>query len=493
MESILKDSGLETLNTILQCKTTCANEVLNNILIQQTHFPNINKLLHNQKTIDNFKTVSKDSLDTLFDQCASIEKQCGFFFEEKSLHSLEKDTFGQLIFQNEYFNHLNAVPYLLLIISFIKIYFVPILSVLSPIVMYFIPYLIVNYVWNIPISYTMYQSIMGKFWSFDLSTNPQKIIQNLFTLFTIGQSMYQPIQNAFHLYTINTTIVELGSKIVEYFKLVKSLQDYMHVSIVKLPSIEINDIRRNFFYFLENPNYLKHIFERVSYYEILYRVSQCSDFSKVTIYQSKTPYFEAKSIYDIHLHKSSRTGSPFSIKEKANHYLVSGPNGGGKSSFLRAVLQTILLSQTFGYSCGTNVSMSPFDIIFSGLHIQDIPGNKSLFEKEICFARDVLYNNNPDYKCLVIFDEIFHSTNPPDSIKTSNKFLHKLWSYKHFASLISTHVFEILEQSPDTIHKICVDSTRENNVLKHTYKIQEGINKESSVEMIWNKEFNAVS
>jgi DNA mismatch repair ATPase MutS len=334
---------------------------------------------------------------------------------------------------------------------------------------------------------------MGKFISFDLSTNPQKLLQNLFTLFTIAQSMYQPIQNAFHLHTINSTIVNLGSKVVEYFNYIKLLQEYTNIFIVKLPYIEIYDVRRNFFNILENPSYLKHVFERVSYYEILYRISQLNDFTKVNLYKSKTPYFEAESIYDIHLNNESRIGSPFSIKDTKNHYLLSGPNGGGKSSFLRAVLQTVLLSQTFGYSCGTNVKMSPFDVIFSGLHIQDIPGSKSLFEKEICFARDVLYNNNPEYKCFVLFDEIFHSTNPPDSIKTSNKFLNKLWLYNHFASIVSTHVFEIIEQSPEFVNKICVDSTRENGVLQHTYKMKEGVNTESSVEMIWNKEFDAVS
>lgn len=493
MEPILKDSGLDNLNTVLNCKTRYANEVLLNILKQQTHFPSIKKIVHNQKTIDHFKSLKSEKITHIFDQCSEIEKECTFFFEQNSLHSLEKDTFGQLMFQHEQLKHLNDFPYLLLLISIVKIYFVPVISVLSPIVIYFIPYLIIKYMWKMPISYNMYQAIMGKFISFDLSTNPQKLLQNVFTIFTIAQSMYQPIQNAFHLHTINSTIVNLGSKVVEYFNYVKILQEYTNIFIVKLPNIEINDVRRNFFNILENPNYLKHVFERVSYYEILYRISQLNDFTKVNLYKSKTPYFEAESIYDIHLNNESRIGSPFSIKDTKNHYLLSGPNGGGKSSFLRAVLQTVLLSQTFGYSCGTNVKMSPFDVIFSGLHIQDIPGSKSLFEKEICFARDVLYNNNPEYKCFVLFDEIFHSTNPPDSIKTSNKFLNKLWLYNHFASIVSTHVFEIIEQSPEFVHKICVDSTRENGVLQHTYKMKEGVNTESSVEMIWNKEFDAVS
>jgi DNA mismatch repair ATPase MutS len=172
---------------------------------------------------------------------------------------------------------------------------------------------------------------------------------------------------------------------------------------------------------------------------------------------------------------------------------LSGPNGGGKSSFLRGLLQTILFSQSFGYAIGDSIHYSPFDYIFSGLHLQDIPGQKSLFEKEVCFARDILYYNNPAYKGLVLFDEIFHSTNPPDGIRTANEFLNKLYTYNHVASIISTHVFEIIEQSPSFVKKICVNAHRENNILYYDYKISNGICKESSVTEIWKKNYEDIS
>ena len=123
----------------------------------------------------------------------------------------------------------------------------------------------------------------------------------------------------------------------------------------------------------------------------------------------------------------------------------------------------------------------------SGLHIVDNPGKQSLFEKEILFARDVLYHNNPNYKGFVVFDEIFHSTNPPDGIRTSKLFLDKLWSFSHFASIISTHVFEIIESAPDSIQRICVKATKKEDGMDYSYCISEGICKESSVDEIWKK------
>ena len=189
--------------------------------------------------------------------------------------------------------------------------------------------------------------------------------------------------------------------------------------------------------------YLINICNEIAKLEILYNISKNPKFKRVQLYDSNTPYFKGVGLYDINLskpevsdfeiHERSATSSstllslPLAEIEQSNHFLLTGPNGGGKSSFLRAVLQTILFSQTFGYAVGTTIEMSPFDYILSGLHIEDIPGKKSLFEKEICFAREVLYCNNPDFKGLVLFDEIFHSTNPPDGIKTANRFLNKLW------------------------------------------------------------------
>jgi len=92
-----------------------------------------------------------------------------------------------------------------------------------------------------------------------------------------------------------------------------------------------------------------------------------------------------------------------------------------------------------------------------------------------------------------MFDELFHSTNPPDSIRTADKFLEKLWSFNHVASIVSTHVFEIIESSPSFVEKICVGAKRIDDTLIFDYTIKNGICRESSVEEIWKKNFVAGS
>lgn len=501
-QSILKDSGLEKISSILDTKLYYSKELCNKLIESASIYPKSNIILSNQTIISSLRNLNEESkteLNNLFNTFGDCESEAKFFYEEKkSLESLEKDTFGQLIFQNEYLKTFNYIPFFVLAISYLKIFFVPVISVIFPILAYFLPYLLIKYVWRMPISYDMYTQIMGKMWNFSWDMSPQKMLQNGFTLFTICQSMYQPIQNALHLYTIHSNIKNLGSTIYKYKSCINEFRTILHNNNIKYnisKSLEdlpdFNDTHRCFIEILEQPSRLYFVSKDLAKLEILWKISQNKEFQKTEFYKSETPYFKSDYIVDINLNKDSRVPSSLIIDE-TNHFLLSGPNGGGKSSFLRGVLQTILLSQTFGYSIGKNVNMSIFDHIFSGLHIIDNPGEQSLFEKEIMFARDVLYHNNPKLKAFVVFDEIFHSTNPPDGIKTSQRFLNKLWSYNHMCSIISTHVFDIIEQSPEHIKKICVKAEKKGDTLTYDYHISEGICKESSVEKIWKKEFAAV-
>ena len=503
LSSILLDSGLENISNILNTRLHFSPVLCSSSIKTAAYKPSIGKIQSNQACITMLRSLSdekKEQINTIINNIVDLEKEATFFFEEKkSLESLESDTFGQLLFQYDLFKVCNHMPFLLMILSYFKIFITPCMSFMLPICLFFVPFFLIRYVWGIPIKFAIYKDIMLNMWGltgFD-NLSPQKLLQNAFTVFTMAQSMYQPIQNAFHLYTIDSTITTLGTSIINYQSNVNQLRSLLKEESIIFPistlldDIPTSDIRRIFVELLEDPYRLWQVAKDLARFEILWNISKDNQFNKVLLLESSTPYLKANNIADINLAPEQRVGSSLNIIEKESHYLLSGPNGGGKSSFLRGVLQTLLFSQSYGYSSASNVEIVPFDYILSGLHIQDIPGKKSLFEKEICFARDVLYYNNPEFKGFVLFDEIFHSTNPPDCIKSSNVFLQKLWSYDHVASIVSTHVFEIIDSSPTYVKKICVDAQKEEDVLIYSYKIQPGVCKESSVQEIWKKSWIA--
>jgi DNA mismatch repair ATPase MutS len=143
----------------------------------------------------------------------------------------------------------------------------------------------------------------------------------------------------------------------------------------------------------------------------------------------------------------------------------------------------------FGTPEGT-YSLHPFDWIQSGLHLEDLPGKLSLFEREVQFATEALKKarNNPTQRGLLLFDELFHSTNPPDGERTAQIFLEQVWSFSHLSSIISTHVFSLAESSPKRIQKLCVPALKDKSGnLTFTYTLRNGICKVSSVDLVLQK------
>jgi DNA mismatch repair ATPase MutS len=169
------------------------------------------------------------------------------------------------------------------------------------------------------------------------------------------------------------------------------------------------------------------------------------------------------------------------------HSIITGPNKGGKSSTLRALCLNVWLAQTFGLVFANSAKITPFSWIRSGLRLADLPGEESFFEREIKFAKQTLSAAATKKPGIVFYDECFHSTNPPDGEKTAKIFLSNLWANPNTISLVSTHVFSLVEEAPKNIHKMCVPAEKVGNQLRYSYRLTPGICKVSSVEEIYKK------
>ena len=109
--SILSDSGLEKISELLNTRTYYSNEKCKTLIKKKSYFPDIKETIFYQSIITKFRNMSKDDIskmDQNFDDFVKCEEECKFFFEEQnSLESLEEDTFGQLIFQQDFLKTLN--------------------------------------------------------------------------------------------------------------------------------------------------------------------------------------------------------------------------------------------------------------------------------------------------------------------------------------------------------------------------------------------------
>ena len=140
-----------------------------------------------------------------------------------------------------------------------------------------------------------------------------------------------------------------------------------------------------------------------------------------------------------------------------NNILITGPNAGGKSTFIKSVILNIILSQTVGISSAESFEMTPFKLIETYLHIPDSKGTSSLFEAEMFRSKDYIEKikslEKTDFSFIVL-DEIFSSTNYIEGFSGAYSILKKLSSFRNTLSITTTHYtdLEILEK--DTKGKI---------------------------------------
>jgi DNA mismatch repair ATPase MutS len=123
-----------------------------------------------------------------------------------------------------------------------------------------------------------------------------------------------------------------------------------------------------------------------------------------------------------------------------------------------------------------------------------------MFEREVEFAVEILKRAKqvPKQSGLILFDELFHSTNPPDGTRTASLFLHNVWKQSNLISIISTHVFTLAKEAPESVMRLCVPAeVKEKGELVFSYTLQKGICEVSSVDCILKEkgllpaEFNA--
>jgi hypothetical protein len=496
-QKLIEDAGLTSVSS-LPFQTKAGKDSFLEIL-QTATLPNgIRNAQKRKQTITSLRTLPQTTQETWrkwFSEIATIETKLQ---EQLNSHSeILKDTIGQITFQHEWFKQLNYIPFVLICLAYFKIYLVPAMAILMPFLTLFLPFVYLRYSMKVPLSFGEYWNLLWKLWagsSPEKGINVRSATQGLTFLFTIVQGIIQPIQNAKHCAHTNSYLLQTGEQVHALTQLYRNLEDSCSLHSISfsfpkdLTQTLSTDFRQLAVSFLENPLHVISLQKQIGKLESLFVLSCQEEFQPVSFLKpSAFPYLQITGFQDIRISKDKRVKSSILLSSTSHHSLLTGPNGGGKSSSLRAILQSVLFAQTFGYAAVESMTLRPFRWILSGLLLKDNPGKKSMFESEVRFAASLLRRKaGPG---LVLFDELFHSTNPPDGIRTATCFLENIWKKPHIASVVSTHVFELVEKAPQSIQKLCVPGEKhENGNFTFTYKLQKGICRVSSVDRIWKQE-----
>lgn len=134
--------------------------------------------------------------------------------------------------------------------------------------------------------------------------------------------------------------------------------------------------------------------------------------------------------------------------------LITGPNMGGKSTYMRQVALIVLLARLGSFVPATSASIGQIDRIFTRIGAaDDLAGGRSTFMMEMTEASAILAASTPS--SLVLMDEVGRGTSTYDGLALAWAIAHRLLTHNQALTLFATHYFEITrlpEENPGAVN-----------------------------------------
>jgi len=435
----------------------------------------------------------------LFKEIAEVENTLNTLMKQDS--KLEQESYNEILFFKPMLQPLNFIPFVLSFWSAIRVYILPGLSLLLPLLSLIAPYIILRFFFKIPMNFTNYMNILqamlsGNFQaivdpsakqSISRSVSPGNFLKQFgVVLITFIQGIIQPYWTYKHLHSIDTIVRDHGKLVMRFRELYGSLETLLSshgFTFFTSPLPIINNDRDATARIMLESNYFKIALKYIGNLEVIMCLANQKEIHPVQWIRSKQPIFRIIDTFDYQVPESTRKTLSAQF-DKKRHALLTGPNKGGKSTVLRALSISALLAHTYGCALG-KLTSTPFCHIYVCLKPDDLPGSKSRFEREIEFTASTLIHNEPT---LVFIDELYHSTNPPDALRSCDIYCAQLWKKPNVISVISTHLFELVEKADESIQRICCPATIDKDErIRFMYSLEKGICKVSSVDTLLRK------
>ena len=159
--------------------------------------------------------------------------------------------------------------------------------------------------------------------------------------------------------------------------------------------------------------------------------------------------------------------------------LITGPNMGGKSTYMRQVALISILARIGSFVPAKRAVIGPIDRIFTRIGASDdLAGGRSTFMVEMTETAVIL--NNATEKSLVLMDEVGRGTSTSDGLSLAWGIINQLVTLKSM-TLFATHYFELtqLAEQHNEIFNLYVSATIHNDKVIFLHKVIEGATPES--------------
>jgi DNA mismatch repair protein MutS len=155
--------------------------------------------------------------------------------------------------------------------------------------------------------------------------------------------------------------------------------------------------------------------------------------------------------------------------------VVTGPNMGGKSTYMRQSALIVLLAHVGSFVPAESAVLGPIDRIFTRIGAgDDLAGGRSTFMVEMTEAANIL--NNATDKSLILMDEIGRGTSTYDGLSLAWAVARHIARINRSFTLFATHYFELtnLAQEIDGVANVHLDATEHRDGIVFLHAVKEG-------------------
>ena len=163
------------------------------------------------------------------------------------------------------------------------------------------------------------------------------------------------------------------------------------------------------------------------------------------------------------------------LSEERRMLMVTGPNMGGKSTYMRQTALIVLLAHVGSFVPATAAEIGPFDRIFTRIGASDdLASGRSTFMVEMTEAANILHNATQN--SLVLLDEIGRGTSTFDGMSLAWACARHLATEARSYTLFATHYFELtsLPETTPGVANVHLDAVEHGDKIVFLHAVKEG-------------------
>jgi tRNA A37 threonylcarbamoyladenosine biosynthesis protein TsaE len=409
-------------------------------------------------------------------------------------------------------NYINYIEQVLDLYHLYKIYFIPMTSILYPLSTFIAPYVYLKNYLKMDISIISYIEIFYNILKFAFKTtgNLRTDITKFVSLFLyIGiylYNMYQTYEIALFLHNTKYKLHAKMQGLVHFIRHSQNIMKNLPSNIISpyfninetYQHININNSMTDIYRIWKDEKIKKDI---SSLLKTIYAVDAIDSINKLLLsgtwskvtYSNETLFWDAKNP----ILKDDQIANPVNLNK---NIIVTGPNAGGKTTYVKTILANVILGQTIGITYSLRSKLILYDTINSFMRVTDILGTRSYFEAEAEYCLNMINKaveiSAQNKRGLFLMDEPMHSTPPTEGMATAYAVIEYLSKLDGINLIITTHFHKLVkleELYPDKFINLSVDAIPHNNRYIFPYKIKKGYSYLCiAIELLDIKEFPSI-